>query len=124
VQDSKQHLDASATRNLVVAVDASRTAGKLVKWTLENVAKAGDSIMVLHVLPSAHRSTEGIQVYADALLGIQPRISYADIQARQQEKHAALEQFITELAPEDGARIVTLRSPSAACSAQLSAVQP
>lgn len=102
LQDSSQHVEASAHRNLVVAVDASKTAEKLVKWTLEHVARPGDKVLVLHVMPSEEKSSEGIKAYADALLGFQPRLSPTEVQRRQQSKHEALQQFVHTLEPADG----------------------
>ena len=105
MQDRKhQHVQQNQTpRNLVVAVDASTTGEKLCTWTLHNIARAGDRVHALHVLPTMSRP-HNLQAYAEALLGPQTTgPSDADLQQLQHRKHTKLGQRLHALMPTDGA---------------------
>jgi nucleotide-binding universal stress UspA family protein len=104
VQDDKQHvLQHKAPRNLVIAVDASKTGEKLCRWTLDNIARAGDQLHALHVLPTMSRP-HGLQSYAEALLAPLKTPSELELQEQQHRKHAKLEQRLHALMPKDGAQ--------------------
>lgn len=105
LQDRKhQHLQRNTTsRNFVIAVDASKTGEKLCIWTLKNIARAGDRLHALHVLPTMSRP-HGLQAYAEALLGPHTTPSEAELQQLQHRKHTKLGQRLHALMPTDGAQ--------------------
>ena len=115
MQDRKhQHVQQNETpRDLVVAVDASTTGEKLCTWTLNNIARPGDRVHALHVLPTMSR-THNLQAYAEALLGppLQAPPSGAHLQQLQHRKHTKLGQRLHALMPSDGTPPPPSSSPS------------
>jgi hypothetical protein len=101
LQDRKHVQQSGTSRNFVLAVDASTTGEKLCRWALDNVARPGDRLHALHVLPTMSRP-HGLQAYAEALLGPQLSPSEAELQQLQHRKHTKLGQRLHALMPTDG----------------------
>lgn len=102
MQQSKQHLEAADTRNIVLAVDTSAKSEKMADWTIKHVARAGDHVHALHVIP-AIPTTPVYQVYSEGMVTVLPGPGEEDVEAHRAQLHADLESRLKALLPSDGA---------------------
>lgn len=102
MQESKQHLKATDTRNIVLAVDVSAKSERMADWTIRNITRPGDHVHALHVIP-AIPSTPVYQVYAEGMVSVLPGPSDEDVEAHRAQLHADLETRMKALLPPDGA---------------------
>lgn len=101
MQESKQHLEPAVNRNIVVAVDTSAKSEKMVDWTIRNIARPGDHVHALHVIP-AIPTTPVYQMYAEGIVSILPGPTAEDVEERRKQLHTDLGNRLTALLPADG----------------------
>lgn len=88
-QEQPQHISSAGTRNIAIAVDSSFESERIAAWTAENVARHGDVVHALHVVP-AMLPRPSYRAYGDGMIVSAPAPNMAELHARQEDMRADL----------------------------------